>query len=206
MADYPYTYTIGKLEEFLRKIPAIGVPPTVTGKWLEGVGLKSEHEQRIIRVLRGIGFIDAQGKPTDRWKAFRNRDQAGAVMASALRGAYSDLFAIYPDAHMRDDNELRDYFRAHSEAGDRAVQAMVATFKTLARFANFDDAPADEFDSADASQSVAISSSTITKPSTRTTSQSPIVINVNIQIAVPESEKPEVYDRFFEALRRHILS
>src|SRR2546427_2780581 len=131
MTDFPYTLVPGKLKEFLGQIPSMGIPDKVSQTYLEKTGYKSKNDRMTIGVLKDIGFTDSSGHPTARWKAYRDRGQSAAIMAQALRETYADLFRTYPDSHRKDNEALRNYFSAHSSAGDRMLQAMVQTFKAL---------------------------------------------------------------------------
>ena len=48
-------------------------------------------------------------------------------MANAIRKAYSDLFKMYPDAHKKDDETLKNFFRPTTKAGEQVVERMVDT-------------------------------------------------------------------------------
>lgn len=207
MADFPYILVPGRLKDFLAHIQSAGVPPKLTVAYLEKVGFKSKNDRRIIGVLKHIGFVESNGVPTDRWQQYRNKARAAKILGSALREAYPDLFNTYPDAATRDNDTLRNYFSAHTKVGDRALSGMVQTFKVLAELANFERIELDEINESPGNGSLGPShagSQHIERVVTRTANG--VVINVNIQIAVPETEKPEVYDLFFASLKKHVLS
>lgn len=207
MADFPYVLVPGKLKDFLAHIQSAGVPQKLTTSYLEKIGFKSKNDRRMIGVMRYTGFIDGNGVPTEKWQHYRNKTRAAKVLGATLREAYSDLFNTYPDAAFRDNDTLRDYFSAHTKVGDRALVGMVQTFKALAELADFERDPLGETHEDDVDAAATPSSNGVPRVErvvTRTSNG--VVINVNIQIAVPETEKPEVYDMFFASLRKHVLS
>lgn len=99
MADFPYTSVTGKLKSFFEKIGQLGVPDTVDKKWIGSIGMKASNDPTIIPVLKFIGFIDQSGKPTDRWKNYRDKTRSRIVLAEAILDGYAELFKTYPDAH-----------------------------------------------------------------------------------------------------------
>jgi hypothetical protein len=209
MATYPYTSNPARAKDFFQKIQDLGVPQKVTFKYLESLGYKGKNDRAILTVLRGLGFVDASGTPTDTWKKFRNKGIARAVMASALRENYSALFTTYPDAYRRDNEALRNFFSTHTDVGEGGLRFIVGTFKAMTELGDFG---ADPIEIAPADQAAAAARApdpgggavrTVTVPRQ---GGNGVVLNINIQLQIPETEKAEVYDRFFEAMKRHLLS
>ncbi len=136
MVDYPYINTTGKLQEFLHKISSMGVPHSANSAWLPTIGFGSNNHRPILKIMRFVGFLDGT-RPTDRWIQFRDETRAPSVMAEGIRLGYSELYALYPDAHSRSDDELRNHFKGHMTAGEQVVSKTVSTFKVLCKFAEF---------------------------------------------------------------------
>ena len=113
-------------------MPSSGVPKKVTQEHLVTLGFKSNNHRPIRPILRFIGFLDNDGAPLERYRQFRDTRKSGAVMAQALRDAYSEPLDLYPDAYRKDDEALLNFFRGKTDLGDRALSAAVATFKVLA--------------------------------------------------------------------------
>ena len=145
MTEFPYSFAAARIKEFIEQIPAVGVPEKVTIKELEKRGFKSSNDRNIIPILKHIGLTDESGVPSEEWKAYRNRSTNRALMARLVRLAYSELFELYADASTCSDSELRDFMSTKTSSGERVVQAMVATFKTLCSLADFEsEASVDE--------------------------------------------------------------
>jgi hypothetical protein len=62
-------------------------------------------------------------------------------LAELIREAYAALFDHDVKAHRLNDEELRKFFRGQEVGGPITVQSNVSTFKTLARFGDFDTDP-----------------------------------------------------------------
>ena len=92
MADFPYINTTGKLREFISKIDDMGVPDSVSTKWLPTVGFGSTNHRPLVGIMRFIGFVSGN-KPTERWSSFRDATQAKRVMAEGIAEGYSNYSA-----------------------------------------------------------------------------------------------------------------
>src|SRR5947208_9137261 len=112
---YPYTTVPGKLRELLKRIPNLGRPEKVTVAWLKAAGWTSSNDPSMIPVLRFLGLIGNDGRPTELWDAARSpTPENRARLGQAIRNAYADLFALYPDANRKDAESLRNFFRTHT--------------------------------------------------------------------------------------------
>ncbi|MDE0610943.1 MAG: DUF5343 domain-containing protein [Anaerolineaceae bacterium] len=137
MSTFPYVVVQAKLKSFLGEIKRLGVPETANSNWLRTIGYTSSNDLSIPKVLEFIGLVDSSRKPTDKWREFRDENNSGTVLAAAIREGYSALYQIHPDAHERRVDELANFFRTQTEAGDNAVRRTANTFKTLCSLADF---------------------------------------------------------------------
>jgi hypothetical protein len=218
MAEYPYAINPPNVRRFLTTMRSVGRPATADQRWLASIGFKDGAERGILKILRFLGFTEDDGTPTDRWRQFRNAAEGGAVMATALAEAYSELFSIYPDAYRKDDEALRNFFGSHTDVGHKAISYILRTFRVLVEFADFDQ-PALLSESANVTNGDETRNEVETGPD-RPASIQPdrsvgvaepapktgLVVNVNIQLQLPETENAAIYDKLFEAMKRHLLS
>lgn len=137
MNNYPYVKVQSKLTSFLEDVQRLGVPEKVSQNWLKTVGYTSSNDISIPRVLEYIGFIDSSRQPTDNWKKYRDKYSSGLVLATAIREGYDELYQVYPDAQLRNDEDLKNFFRARTETGEQTVRRTANTFKTLCSLADF---------------------------------------------------------------------
>ena len=94
-----YINNVGSLTKVLEDIRTAGVPERVTFEFLKTLGFKSSNDRPIIGVLKAIGFLDANGTPTDSYRSFRDPNLGPKVLARALRSAYADLYLANTKAH-----------------------------------------------------------------------------------------------------------
>lgn len=168
------------------------------------MGYTSGNDRTVLTVMRGIGMVSSNSEPTSLFDAFRNKDRA--EIAAGIRKAYADLFSLYPDAHKKDDEALRNFFRSKTTAGSRVQQQLVRTFKTLAEFGDFDSTPSISPSVAPPSDARKETTETAKRVQTveRVASQNGLTLNVNIQLQLPPSADGEVYDKLFQAMGKHL--
>ena len=204
-----YINNVGSLGKFLEEIRSAGVPERVTVEFLKTLGFKSSNDRPIIAVLKGIGFLDANGAPTDSYRAFRDPDVGPKVLARALRSAYSDLYLANTKAHDLPIEKLKGIIATRTSKGKVVVKLIAGTFKALAKAADFSE-PNAEIDKAigkstekskesgDAGGKVALPPS---PPGAGVAG-----FHYNIQIHLPTTTDITVYNAIFKSLREHLLS
>ncbi len=199
MAAYPYVHNTGNLKSFLGKIPEIGIPEKVTQNYLVSIGFKSTNDRQIISVLKFIGLIESTGIPSDLWNKYRVKSKSGIMLAQAVKKAYSDLFTLYPDANRKDNEALRDFFSSNTSVGEKAIQVIIKTFRALVEMADFESDDSIVMPTEIESNQTPLKSTTVKN-------SAGVTVNINIELTIPETDNPKVYDLFFEAMKKHILN
>jgi hypothetical protein len=205
MPEYAYTKVPGKLKDFLEKVRSLGVPTKITTKWLESIGYKSSNDRSILGVIRQIKFIDDSNNATEKWTKYRGGNYK-QVLADGIREGYTDLFAIYPDAHVRSNEDLENFFSTKSTAGKQVISAIVGTFKSLCELADFSAVPNSvDNNSNDSILKVQPAGNT---PNERETSReqpsfSP-KLHIDIQVHISPDATPQQIDQIFESMAKHI--
>jgi len=202
MSNIPYLTKASAIEEYLAKIPEIGVPEKVTQDYLPTIGLSSSSDRPLIPLFRFLGFLDASGKPTTLYGEYRDTDKAGAVLARALKESYVGLYATYPDAHTKDVEAVANYFRTTTKLGDRAVRAMVDTFKALCGKADFE--ALEEGEGERGKRLVEGERKKVRRSDVE--SEFGPSISINIQLTIPITDNEAIYDKLFSSLRRNLLT
>lgn len=199
MEKAPYTPRPKNVKEFFKAIQRLGVPPKVNNAYLPTIGFKSSNDRYLVGVCKSLGFIDTAGKPTDRWKDFKDEAKAPIVMADAVKTAYADLFGTYPDAQNTDDEKLQNYFASKSGVATSVAKYMVQTFKNLCEFADFKAVMVTEPVSEPTAPAVG-------KVTEIPLGVKPVTVNINIQLSLPATQDATIYDSLFAALKKHLLS
>ncbi len=196
MSEYTYAHVSSKLKDFIDKIPSTGIPEKVTYNELTARGFKSTNDRSILGVLKCLHFVDAEGIPTENWNSYRNKSSNKTLLGTLIRSAYSELFAMYPEAQARTDEEIRNFIASKTKVGEDTVTRIVTTFKTLCEMADFTAADSQantkeqelhqEQTLDEASDPVQAREASARNPALVQSSMVPV--NVNIHIHLPEGD------------------
>jgi hypothetical protein len=200
MVDFVYTTVPGKIKPLLSKIREVGVPNKVTVQWLKTVGFKSSNDATLISVLKFIGFTDASGVPTPKWTQYRGAKHK-QILGEAIREGYAELFAVYQDAHQRNQADLDHVSSTSSSGGKQVIGKTVSTFKSLAEQAEF--APVQD------RTELQMKSGSLHTPAEQGTASaerggSEIALHIDIQIHISPEASADQIDQIFASMAKHL--
>lgn len=206
-----YLITTKNLESFLNAIKSAKAPERVTNVFLKHLDFTSSNDRLLIGVMKGLGMLDDTGAPTSRYYDFLDQGQSGRVLADAIREAYEDLFAINKRANEMSVDEVKNKFRTltQGQKSDKVLSSMANTFKALCELADW-RVTATQPKQAAKKESASAEAQTEKTPKPQAgTAQGPpdaaaLNLHYNIQIHLPESRDPAVFDAIFQALRKHL--
>ena len=190
------------MKAFLNRIPSAQTPSKVTQEYLEAAGFRSKNDRAIISVLKFVGLLDEEGKPTESYTLLRDKNQAGAILASLVKQTYSELFEMYPDAQNQSSQTLKNFFSTKTTGAEPVVNQIVATFKGLCEQASFEATGSAAFEPVE--KATRPESQSVIRQ-TQTPMPSWVVINLNIQLQLPPTEDSAIYDKIFQSLKKHLL-
>jgi len=128
-------------------------------------------------------------------------------MATGVKEAYSEVFETYPDAHLQGDDTLKGFFRYKTGLSDKTIGCILRTFRTLVEFSDFATSePVSSLPDPVVEPKVKVYSDEKSVALSERRGNADITVNVNIQLVLPDTKDQTLYDRFFESLKRHILS
>jgi len=189
-------------------------PPKVTTKFVENLGFKSTNDRLFINLLKGLGFIDANGAPQERYFRFIDQTQSKAVLAEGIKEAYSDLFALNIKANEMPQNDVKNKLKTILQGGkaDNIIARMASTFKGLCEYADFSKSQLIKVEEAKSTAKDSQFENPFDKqengfnrPSELISKSITTELHYNIQIHLPETRDIAVYDAIFESLRKHLL-
>ena len=205
-----YVTSIKNADAVFEAIKRAQAPQRFTQKFLEGLGFTSVADRLYINVLKSLGFLNDKGEPTQRYYDYLDATQSEKVLADGIREAYADLFQLNANAQDMSPSDLRNKMKTLSQGqlSDAVLTKMAATFKALVKNADFGPP----------SRSLAITQQ-------REDSEEAPLENVrshlnmrlgdsqiqlgglvySIQIHLPETRDPAVYDALFRSLKEHLL-
>lgn len=208
-----YLTSVKNLPAILTAMQQAKAPERFTVRFLESLGFKSNTDRLVIGVLKAIGFLDDQGKPTERYFQFLDQTQSKRVLGEAVQEAYADLFEVNTAAHRLDRSEVKNKFKTLSQGqySESVIDKMALTFAALVGLADFSAAPTAK--SKPVHEPSASPPETPQSEDVRNDRDAPDRgpsrlswggLHYNIQIILPESRDPKVYDALFKSLREHL--
>ena len=136
-----YLTSTKNLEGILSALQTAQAPPRFTLSFLENLGYKSSSDRLIINVLKALGFLNADGGPTERYYRFLDQSEAPSVLAEGIRDAYADLFQLNRNAYELSRNEVKNKLKTLTQGqySEAVLTKMAGTFVELAKRADFTD-------------------------------------------------------------------
>jgi hypothetical protein len=191
----------------LDKITEARRPDRFTQDFLETkLGFSGGSAMQMIPLLKRIGFLASDGTPTPMYDRFRNPDTRGEAMAEGIRTGFKELYDVNEYAHDLTKEKLSALITqlTGAEKDSRATRATVATFHNLKPFADFDKESVEK--------AVTVREDPPPKPAPPVSqaiqppSNVDLKLSYTINLNLPESTNPDVFNAIFKSLKEHLLS
>lgn len=190
-------------------IQAGQAPEKFTTRFLASLGFASAADRLVIALLKQLDFLDAEGKPKDRYFKYLDQTQGNLVLAEAVRETYADLFTLRRDAQNMSKQEVINKAKTLSQGtfSESVLDKFAATFLALCSIADFSrEAWSTEQNSVSQNaenETTPPNAGIADKPETRLLGLGGI--HYNIQIVLPASRDPKVFDALFRSLKEHLI-
>lgn len=206
----PYMASPGVIPKILEKIQNARKPERFTQDFL---GTKLGHSggsaRAIIPLLKRMNFIGSDGVPTRLYDQFRNSETQADAVAQGLRNAYAELFDrneyVYETSREKLTGLVVEVTGRTKD--DSATRQIVSTFSTLNELADFDASVGTETET-DGSAAVDAPTSVLSRSQTvamRDTNDVKLGVSYTINLNLPETTDPDVFNAIFRALKEHLL-
>lgn len=207
----PYMASIGLISKILEKIQNARRPERFTQDFLETkLGHSGGSARPIIPLLKRMGFLGSDGIPTSLYDQFRNIETQSFAIAEGMKKAFRELFErneyVYEMSREKLTGQVVEITGAAKN--DRTTQRIVGTFLALKELADFEGSVPEKL----TPESRPDPASSIQNPADSHTSP-PVVNRENVQLRVgytinlnlPETSDPDVFNAIFKALRENLL-
>ena len=198
--------SVKRLPKILEAMQTAQSPSSFTTRFLDKLGFKVKGDRLIIGVLKDIGFLDDKGTPKERYFRFLDQTNSAIVLAEGIREAWKDLFEINVNANQLQKAEFVGKLKTLSEGrmSDKVMEFHFMTFSALVKNADFKRHLSKQGNDDDKAKKSEVK---IPKDRREKSSESLQLggLVYNIQIVLPESRDPAVYDALFRSLRDHLL-
>lgn len=209
-----YLLTSKRLADIFDAMRTAKAPERFSQRFLETLGFKSKTDRLLINVLKSIGFLDETGKPLDRYFRFLDQSQSAIVLAEGVSEAYKDLFEINTKAYELTKTEVAGKLKTLTQGqySDLVLSNMSMTFLALSKLSDFNTAPAElpveklknEVGTGRIEEKESPLPSNETKKKSIQNNSNFGDLVYNIQIVLPETRDPKVYDAIFKSLNEHL--
>lgn len=198
-----YVLPINRLSDLFAKIRDGQAPERFTHQLLKDWGFNSTNDRPFIPLLKALGFLTADGKPTPRYHEYRDHSRSKQVMGQALRDAYGDIFLIKEHPTSADKTAVEGKLKSFHNASDNVAGLMAKTFFGLLALADLKPTgsatPLPKQTDAGSPEKVTANAENVTiaaRPG----------LHYNIQIHLPATKDVEVYNAIFKSLREHLFN
>jgi hypothetical protein len=205
-----YLTSFKNLPSILDSIQKAQAPERFTVKFLQDLGFTSSSDRLVIKMLKTLGLLKESGEPTSEYHEYLDPSQSGEVLADGLRNAYADLFQINKNAQDMTLAQVRAKFKTISQGAytDDVLGKMANTFLAFAKHADFgSSATADSTRTPlPRSNEENIAPTATPEPQSDTADgqsrSTRLVYEINIHL--PVTRDPAVYDALFSSLAKHL--
>lgn len=206
-ADIPYMASQGNVKAIFGKIQSAGTPTKFTHEFLKtALGFTSSNDRAIVKILRQLGFLDADGRPTARYNDFRNEHKSGAAMAAGLREGWADVFLADEKLYEKKASDMTPIFKSVTGKGDSAAEKMGQTFRTLADLANWSAAASGSARAEIPEEEVEVAGEANGNGAPAAALGGAMALHHDVHIHLPPSSDVSVYAAIFRALREELLA
>lgn len=213
-----YMTSVKNLGPIFQKIVEGAAPTKFTISHLKGLGFNSSNDVGVLALLKDLGFLTADGAPTARYHAYRDRTQSAAVLGEAVREVYGDLFLINENLSEKDRVAVEGKFKQVHNVTDRVAGEQAKTFFALLKLADMSKASKG---SKPLQPNEAATTPASAPPATAPNSPGSDMGNeaarrthdkfslgglrYNIEIHLPATKDIEVFNAIFKSLKEHLL-
>lgn len=207
MAEIPYMTAPGSIIKILEKIKDAATPEIFSQDFLKTkLGFNGGNYLTFISWAKKCGLLNSDGSPAQIYKQFRNPTTSGSSLAVAIKTGYSELYSRNEYCHELDKKAFKGLvMEATGDSHDsRKVDMIVSTFFNAKTLADFDS-------------NISVKATTIKqeskneakeeeKPTRHTSKQLALGINYTINLVLPKTDDPSIYNAIFKSLKDNLLS
>lgn len=197
-----------QIANLFERLRAGQAPDKFTREFLRDIGFSSSNHHAFIPLLKGLGFLTADGTPTQRYREFLDSTKSSKIIGEAVREAYNDVFVIKARPTKADRKLIAGKYKSTYNMSETAADRAAATFLALLELADpsvvygetsVPHVPMVVSEKAEKEQDDAPPTSTPTRKPTN------VGLHYNIQIHLPATKDVEVYNAIFKSLKEHLV-
>jgi hypothetical protein len=207
MAALPYITSPGSIDKALIGIKNAALPERVSQDFVKTIlKVPGGSGDQITAFLKKLGLANADGSPSELYKKFRNPTVSGSAIATAIRSAYAPLYVRNEFMHeLKDADLLGLIVEETGQAHDSGpVKLIFACLKRLKSFADFSSKP-DDFATPPPPSADFVPATRAGTERSGGTSSFGLNLGYTINLNLPATSDPAVFDAIFRSLKEHLL-
>jgi hypothetical protein len=177
-------------------------PDKFNQQYLVDLGFGNSNYRILIPLLKDLGFLSADGIPTERYLNYLDSSRSKKVLGEAVKQSYSDIFTITKNPTKADLEKIAGKFKSSFNLSDLQAERNANTFLALAELSDFSEASAP---AAKPSVQEGANSDGDSKKDELIRSGRVIGSRYDIAIHLPASKDIEVYNAIFKSLKDHLV-
>lgn len=198
-----------RIKDVFEKVRDGQAPERISNQLLKDWGFTSTNDRAFIPLLKALGFLTADGVPTQRYHNYRDHSQSKSVLGDAMKEAYGDLFLIKEHPTLSDKAAIQGKFKSFHNVSDNVASMMAKTFFEVLELADLKSSKKNPPQEKKPSESIPANAQ---EPIPKHPGDIPLPpasklagLHYNIQIHLPATKDIEVYNAIFKSLREHLL-
>lgn len=199
-----YTNNYGKLSQLFEKIREGTAPDIFSRQHLKDLGFKSSHDRAMVPILKELGFLSSDGKPTSRYMSFLDKSRATQVLTNAVKEVYRDLFVLKSQPTKSDMDAIAGKFKSEFNSSDAVAKYRAANFFALLDLCDLSDTAVTPPPKIDIHKDEPKHETEKSQKHTSSSVKS-AELHYNIQIHLPATKDLEVYNAIFKSLKEHLI-
>lgn len=207
MSNPPYVTSPGNIDKALNAIKAASVPEKVSQDFVKTIlKITGGSGDQMTSYLKKIGLSGVDGTPTEQYRKFRNPSSSGSTIAACMKEAYAALYKRNEYVHELPDNKLLGLIVEETGLPHDAQTAklMQSCFKHLKAFAAFGESE-QELVAMPSPKSNEFSQDEARSRAEASTKSYGINLGYTINLNLPATSDPAVFDAIFKSLKEHLL-
>jgi len=206
MASLPYISSPGNIDKALGGIKSAAVPDRVSQDFVKTIlKVAGSSGDQMTTFLKKLGLSNNDGTPSELYKKFRNPTSSGSAIFAAIKHAYAPLYKRNEFMHELTDADLlglvvEETGQPHDAQPTRLIVSCIKHLKTFAKFEAEDSKtqpPAVVEDKPNPANDRV--------PQRETGTSLGLNIGYTINLNLPATSDPEVFDAIFKSLKEHLL-
>jgi hypothetical protein len=195
-----YLVAYNRTSDYFKTIQVGNAPARFTQEHLINMGFKAKNDRLLMPMLKALGFLDDNNKPTKIYMDFLDRERGKIVLGKQILNSYQPLFELNKEAHKLTASQLEDKFKTLVNASASRSTYMAQTFLKLCAIADIEGARKELIGG-----EVKKTPIEEEEPKEKKALNLPLGLNYHIEIHLPNTTDITVFRAIFKAMREHLL-